>query len=116
MKLELQPPTANAFFWCHVCELEHMTPLQLLVVIQHKGANAQYEVLSEAAGIYEVELVNYDGRSSHAPPMRFTMLRGIVSWNGSIDDKALLHRIGEQIEVCLNRILTKEAGKTLQQS
>lgn len=92
-----------------------MTPLQLMVTAVHKGASAHFEVLSEAPGIYEVELVSYDGRKSQSPPAQFMMLRGIVSWSGSIDDKILLNNIGAQVELHLSRMLSKDPAKQMEQ-
>ncbi len=67
-------------------------------VVKYKGALAHYNVSPGNEGIYQAQLIRYDGKPDQVPPKQITLVRGLDHWSGSSDKQDLIDKIGEVIE------------------
>ncbi|HEY0731886.1 MAG TPA: hypothetical protein VGD33_05680 [Chitinophagaceae bacterium] len=67
-------------------------------VVKYRGALAHYGVNQENEGIYQAQLIRYDGRPDHAPPVKITLVKGLNHWSGSSEREELVDEIGEIID------------------
>ena len=67
-------------------------------VVKYRGALAHYGVTQENEGIYQAQLIRYDGRPDHAPPVKITLVKGPNHWSGSSEREELVDEIGEIID------------------
>ena len=67
-------------------------------VVKYRGALAHYGVAQENEGIYQAQLIRYDGRPDHAPPVKITLVKGLNHWSGSSEREELVDEIGEIID------------------
>lgn len=72
--------------------------MQIVTAIRFKMATANYAIRMEAPGVYQAELVNFDGDANQRPPLKITLIRSVRSWTGSIDDEMLLNQLGAAME------------------
>ena len=67
-------------------------------IANYKGGLAHFNVVPGNRDIFHAYLLRYDGKPSHTPPSTIILVRGIRHWSGSVDDTALLEKIGEVID------------------
>ena len=75
-------------------------------VVKYRGALAHYGVAQENEGIYQAQLIRYDGRPDHAPPVKITLVKGLNHWSGSSEREELVDEIGEIIDNKLKQAST----------
>jgi hypothetical protein len=66
--------------------------------VQFEGGLAHYQICPESNGIYQAQLLHYDGSSTRLPPMEVILVRGYRQWSGSYERQDFLNEIGSAIE------------------
>ncbi len=72
--------------------------MEIMTSVSYKGALAHFLIRRENPGIYYADLVNYEGEEKKRPPKGITLIRGVRSWSGSVDDDFLLLKLGKAVE------------------
>lgn len=81
-------------------------------VVKYRGALAHYGVTQENEGIFQAQLIRYDGRPDHAPPVKITLVKGLNNWSGSSEKEELVDEIGEIIDNKMKHTTTQVSGST----
>lgn len=75
--------------------------MKLETIVHYKGGLACFQINREAPGLYVANLLYFEGADANAPPSEITLIRGIRTWAGSVDDDILLNNLGYEIELDL---------------
>ena len=78
--------------------------MKLNAKIKYKSAHAHFRIHQESAGIYTAYLISFDGEDTQSLPKEITLLKGVRSWTGSIDDEVLLKQLGAFIDTKKHQI------------
>ena len=82
--------------------------------MKYRGALAHYGVTQENEGIFLAQLIRYDGRPDHAPPVKITLVKGLSHWSGSSERDELVDDLGEIIDNKLKHTGTPTPGSQSQ--
>ena len=72
--------------------------MKLEAEVKIDDAVARFEVRPKGPGMYQPELVRYNGSPNEAPPSRIILVRSVRQWTGSCDNEKLLNQIGQVID------------------
>lgn len=72
--------------------------MEIKAVVGYRGFYTEYRISKENKDIYLATLKRFDG-NDNPPPSSFIITRSVGHWIGSIDDEALINRIGEIIDI-----------------
>jgi hypothetical protein len=84
--------------------------MKLQISVPFNGALAYYEVFAERDGIYQAQLVGCQGKAPVAPPETLTLTRSVRRWVGSSERPELIDRIGQELDLRLNRQDSRNAS------
>jgi hypothetical protein len=69
------------------------------VAVWYKGALAIYKISGGDDGIFNAELVKYDGTSEASPPTEFPLYKEGRHWSDDDTNQDLLDDLGKAIEI-----------------
>ena len=69
------------------------------VPVWYKGALAIYKISGGDEGIFDAELVKYDGPSEVGPPTKFPLYKEGRHWSDDETNQDLLDDLGKAIEI-----------------
>ena len=75
--------------------------MEQTVSVWYKGYLAQYKVSGGRDGIFNAELVRYDGFSEGSPPREFPLHKEGRHWSDDDTNQDLLDELGTAIEIQL---------------
>jgi hypothetical protein len=67
-------------------------------IVRRGEAYIHYKVFPEADGIFQAQLIRYEGCPTEEPPMELTLVKSFRRWTGSVNDSELLNGLGEVID------------------
>lgn len=73
-----------------------------VVSVLYLDGIAHYTIVTEAKGIFTVQLIQFSGADFFTPPSTITLAKGTRKWIGSIEDDLLLDQIRKEIERILS--------------
>jgi hypothetical protein len=76
--------------------------MKLNAIVKIDDAVAHFTLSPSGAGVYQAELVHYEGRPEQSPPNRILLVRSIRHWTGSCDRTDILQELGDVIDNVIN--------------
>ena len=71
--------------------------MELKAAIYYRNAYAHYLIKRENKGVYQADLLLYDGNPAQAPSHSVILIKAARGWRGSTDDYELINCLGNVI-------------------
>ena len=68
--------------------------MEMKAAIYYRNAYAHYIIKRENKGLYQADLILYDGPPEQAPAASVTLIKSARHWRGSTDDQELISSLG----------------------
>jgi hypothetical protein len=68
--------------------------MELKAAIYYRNAYAHYIIKRENKGLYQADLILYDGPAEKAPAASVILIKAPCHWRGSTDDQELVNSLG----------------------
>ena len=75
--------------------------MEQVVAVWYKGCLAQYKVSGGQDGVFNAELIRYDGAEGGSPPKEFSLHKDGRHWSDDDTNQDLLDDLGKAIEIQL---------------